>query len=217
VIFARYAGPKAPNWTDGKIYFALPGFEDQSAIDLETIRLEDDLGSWQQVQASGSFVFPKTIYAVNLEPSEFPTAINLYCGQVVIVEEVSDGFLLVRGHGYQKQDHFEILDRTNVAVGNKVLDLVTGIWRRISRLDDDLNLGWWEDYHELLSPDNFIFPVVKGSVLAEPALRCVTGVPGELTEGKIYSPETEKDGLVTLVNDMGKQASYMIERFTKNL
>jgi len=207
MIFARYIGPKAPNWTEGKVYFAMAGFEDQTTVDIKTLRLEDDTGTCCQVPAdSGLFVFPDFVYAAIVKPIG-----SLERGQVVRVLDFSDGFFSVENHGYLKENFCEILDRTNVAPGNKVKDSFTGVWHRISRIDDDLNIGWGEGD---ASPFGFVFPVSGGSVLAEPCLKCVKGVDGELTEGQVYSPESEKDGLVVVVNDAGKPTSYMRERFT---
>jgi hypothetical protein len=211
MIFARYIGPKAPNWTEGKVYFAMAGFEDQTTVDIGTLRLEDDTGTWQQIQSdSGQFVFPDFVYAAIVKPIG-----SLEHGQVVRVLDFSDGFFSVENHGYLKENFCEVLDRTNVALGNKVRDPSDGIWHRISRIDADLNLGWWEEDRALISSFGFIFPVSGGSVLAEPWLKCVKGVDGELTEGQVYSPESEKDGLVVVVNDAGKPTSYMRERFTE--
>jgi len=208
MIFARYIGPPANNWTPGKIYFVMSGF-DGGAVDVEEIRLQDDNDQWQEVKTKdGLFSFPPFVYAVCLHPIH-----ALVKGEVIKVTNYSDGFFEVEWCGYQKADNFEILDRTNVTLGSKVLDKKLGLWEEISRLDDDLNIGTMFFNDDLVSPSTFRFPVGKDGLLAEPLLKCVKGQEGELTEGKVYSPTAEKDGLVTVINDTGKPCQYLEERF----
>lgn len=208
MIFARYIGPEAPNWTRGKIYFALPGFEDQTAVDDEEICLQDDHGDWQEVKtAAGWFSFPACVYAVCLKPLG-----TLVKGEVVKVCNVSDEFFEVDGHGYLQSSHFEILDLTNVAVGNMVRD--AGTWKKITRLDENVNFALEVTQgSKLYAPTFFVFPVSSDGILAEPILTCVKPEEGELTAGRSYSPLHEEDGLVTVVNDAGEEKLYMLERF----
>lgn len=214
MIFARYIGPKALNWTEGRVYFAMAGFEDQGTVDMGQVRLQDDLGTWQEVKTdAGLFLFPDFVYAVVVKP-----VMTFERGQVVKVTNASDEFLEVTGHGYLKADSFEVLDRTNVALGNKVRDARNGVWREISRLDDDLNIGFVGAAGSALwPPDEFVFPVSGGSVLSEPLLKCVKGVDGELVEGQVYSPLEQCGDLVVVVNAAGRPVSYMAERFTEDL
>jgi len=212
MIFARYIGPQTLNWTVGKIYFAMAGVESNLAVDMNVVRILDDAVTWQEVRTdAGVFEFPEFIYAAVVKEVK-----TLMPGDVVRIVEASDGFLEVEKYGYLKADHFEVLDRTNVALGNKVRDTATGIWQKVSRLDNDLMLGF-EGRDEMLSPEEFIFPVAGGSVLSEPMLKCVSGVDGELTEGKVYSPTEEREGLVIVLDDSGKSNSYMTERFSRDL
>lgn len=213
MIFARYTGPQAPNWTVGKIYFAMHGFEDKLAVDVEDIRLQDDDSKWQEVKTkTGLFVFPSCVYAVCLKPLG-----ALVAGEVVKVCNVSDEFLSVEGHGYLQSSHFEILDRTNVAVGNRVQDKGIGTWEEITLVDDEMNIGTKVGGNRTWPVELFCFPVGNDGILSEPSLKCVNGVAGELTEGKTYAPAKEWDGLVELVNDNGKLCQYMVERFVRDL
>lgn len=213
MIFAKYIGPQAPSWTPGKIYFAMHGFEDKLAVDVEDIRLQDDAGSWQEVKTkAGLFSFPSCVYAACVK------AIGpLKEGEVVKVCNVSDEFLNVSEHGYLQADHFEILDLTNVAVGNKVQDKGLGDWETITLVDDEMNIGTKAGGNRTWPVELFCFPVGNNGILSEPLLKCVKEVPGELTEGKTYSPLKTWDGLVELVNDAGKLESYMLERFANDL
>jgi hypothetical protein len=210
MIFARYIGPEAPNWTKGKIYFALPGFEEQTAVDAEDIRLQDDHGAWQEVKTAARwYVFPSCVYAVCLKPLG-----SLVKGEVVKVCNVSDEFFSVDGHGYLQADHFEILDLTNVAVGNTVREISTGDWKKITRLDESVNLCLSDEPEGCVhTPTFFVFPVGNDGILAEPILTCIKPEEGELTLGRSYSPLHEEDGLVTVVNDAGEEKLYMTERF----
>jgi len=212
IIFARYIGPEAPNWTKGKIYFAMPGFEQQTAVDAEDIRLQDDDSKWQEVKTNSMlFVFPRCVHAACLKPIG-----SLVKGEVVRVCNMSDEFFSVDGHGYLQADHFEILDLTNVAVGNMVRD--AGTWKKITRLDEAVNLCLSDapegmQGSELHAPTYFVFPVSSDGILAEPILTCIKPEAGELTVGRSYSPLQEEDGLVTVVNDLGEEKQYMTERF----
>jgi hypothetical protein len=214
VIFARYIGPEAPNWTKGKIYFAMPGFEQQTAVDAEDIRLQDDDSTWQEIKTEARlFVFPSCVHAVCLKPLG-----SLVKGEVVRVCNMSDEFFSVDGHGYLQADHFEILDWTNVAVGNTVREVSTGHWKKITRLDEAVNLCLSDapdgmQGSELHAPTYFVFPVGSDGILAEPILTCIKPEAGELTVGRSYSPLQEEEGLVTVVNDLGEEKQYMMERF----
>jgi hypothetical protein len=212
MIFARYIGPPTEGWTPGKIYYA----SEETAVDIEEVRLQDDTGEWREIKtADGLLEFPKEIFAACVKP-----IMNLRAGQVVQVHDVSLDSILISTDGYLSNYlnffHFEILDRTNVTLGNKVKWNDTGCWHTITRLDNQLYIG--VDFSPVdFLPLKFTFPVGNGDILSEPMLKCVSEHEGELTVGKLYSPLKEWDELVEVINDAGKVCSYMTERFSLDL
>ena len=211
MIFARYIGPKSSSWTKGKIYFAMAGFTDNQAVDLSTIRMQDDEDEMHdEISTQNLFDFPERIYAVAIKP-----IVKIRVGTVIQVFDVSDGFFQVTGNRYVQSENFEVLDRTNVGVGNVVLNLETGRWDRITRLDDNLMVGFDGD-DQFWALDTLRFPVSAGGILLEPILFCIQGTDGELTAGRGYTPITEKDSMVEVKNDNDEIKTYMLERFLED-
>ena len=95
-----------------------------------------------------------------------------------------------------------------------VREISTGDWKKITRLDENVNLCLSDEPEGCVhAPFHYMFPVGNDGILAEPILTCIKPEEGELTLGRLYSPLHEGDGLVTVVNDAGEEKPYMTERF----
>jgi hypothetical protein len=138
-------------------------------------------------------------------------------GEVVVVTDwTEDGKLEVEGLGYVAADGLELLDRTNVTPGIRVLDMTPPrVWRRVVAVDDAL---WIRVNGEFKSPEEFSFPVSWDcELLSEPLVTCIRpwdprcphGVLGGISDGNRYYPEGEAlDGKWLVKGDDGVVRAY---------
>lgn len=216
MIFARYRGPCSEGtFTEGRTYLARPHLEEGEVEDLERIRITDDNGYRVTIDPEdGRFDYFEEVYAVVLtEVRQRPP------GSVVVADDISDDekFLHASEIGYLKRELLEILDETTLAPGTWVMDLSTGIWTKVERVNEKM----WimpDGFEEMRSPGEFQFAVSDGCLAVEPLVCCTDdeGVEG-LTKGFLYRlTMTGNDGLVNVVNDEGHNMTYSLERFEKN-
>ena len=135
-------------------------------------------------------------------------------GEVLVVDGAPDEeFLHVQGIGNRKLSDLIILDRSNLHPGVYVMDLSTGEWLRVSKVDECLWVTAGKN-GPFRSPSEFKFAVSDGA-LVEPFVKCVLadGEP-DLTLGHLYRLAREGGDRVTVANDRGNEVSYLAERFS---
>lgn len=216
MIFARYRGLAGDgNFTKGKTYLARPQLDGTDAVDFDSLYMIDNDGKRIVIDPDNErFEYFEKVYAVLLrEVKERPQ------GSVVVADEISqDGDLLrVRDIGYLKMKILEILDETNLVPGMWVMDMKTGIWTMVERVDERM----WimpDGFSKMRSPDEFCFAVSDGDLVVEPLVRCIDNEGTEgLTVGALYRLTMSKDGMVGIVNDEEHNMSYLETRFDKKI
>jgi len=212
MIFVRYKGPEThgADLTPGKVYVARPEMDGAETVGFGFIEVTDDAGKPVRYDPEGDlFEFFDEVYAVVLHPFE-----EMEVGDVTVLDGIDEGMLNVKGFGLRNSKDLAVLDRTNLFPGVSVLDQASGLWEKVKRVDECM---WMlvDDQDRLRSPTEFRFAVGEGSILREPLVRCIEDT-GEaaLTKGKLYYlKRTEKDGLIVVTNEEGKETAYSPDRF----
>jgi len=214
MIFARFKGPATPElaFTPGRLYFARPEMDGTETVGFDFIEIDDDAGNTNRVDPEKDlFEFFDEVYAVVLHPFE-----EMEAGDVTVLDGVDDGMLNVQGFGLRNVKDLAVLDRTNLFPGVSVLDVASGLWEKVKRVDECM---WMlvNDQDRMRAPTEFRFAVGGGAVLVEPLVKCKrdAGEPG-LTEGKLYYlKKTDKDGFIVVTNDDGDEIAYAPDRFER--
>jgi len=214
MLFARYKG-SSDDFVDGKVYLAKPEVNGAETVGFGFIEVVNEDGHRLRVNPEGdSFEYLGEVYAVVTKPFE-----ELEAGEVIVLDGATDdGALLnVKGIGYRQASNLIILDRSNVFPGVVVMDLSTGKWLPVSRVDECLWLTVLGSRGNM-SPCEFRFAVADGDILTEPIVKCTdsAGEPG-LTSGNNYIlTRTLPDDLLVIRNDDGEEKSYFAGRFHKD-
>ena len=219
--FARYAGAAKGIYdlVPGKVYRAKSAMGGSASGGGMSVMVPG-MSGWLHVTVDGlkegKWEVAEKAYAVVLRADleDFDK------GEVAVVTDWSeDGKLEVEGLGYVAQDGLELLDRTNVFPGIRVMETWggTGLWKRVVAVDDAL---WVRVNGEFKSPEEFVFPVSwDGDLLTEPLVTCLStqwafSEQKGLTKGrKYYLEQTEKEGKVVVTADDGKTWAYPGELF----
>lgn len=203
MIFARYIGGGLSHGplTPGKVYPASPEMDEGDMVSYNFIEIVNDSGDLVRIQPvveddekRWDFEFLEEVYAVVIEPFE-----DCKVGDVVVVTDALRGgkrFVYdVKGIGWRASG-IVILDRTNVFPGMHILDMSTGVWSKVSQVDECLWIGL-EGCSSRRSPEEFRFAVDKeGDILVEPLVVCTdaVGMPGLVLGEKYYiRRETNSD------------------------
>jgi hypothetical protein len=216
MIFAKYKGPAAgESLTVGKIYIGVPDMDDDDTVDFGFFDIEDDAGNKVRATvADGKFEYLSQVYAVVVgEPMVQAKMAKL--GDVVEIDAIAGDkqFVRIRGDGCWNASNFEILDKTTLYPDMTVLDLFTGLWVRVSMVNESM---WISTGAEFRSPTGFQFAVSDGSILVMPCVVCVDDAGQSLTKGRRYYLTQTSAGAATfytVVNDSGQRSEYLAERF----
>jgi hypothetical protein len=210
MIFVRYKGGLSGQLTPGKVYFARPEMDGAEMVGFDFIEVMDDAGEIVRADpAKEQFEFLDEVFAVVLTPLE-----EMEVGDVTVLDGIDDGMVNIKGFGLRNKDDLVVIDRTNLFPGVSVLDMSSGQWEKVKRVDECM----WvlvDDQDRMRSPTEFRFAVSDGNVLVEPLVKCVeaAGEPG-LTKGKLYYlKRTDADGLIVVENDQGHQTAHLPYRF----
>ena len=217
MIFARFKGPEKPgvSLTPGKVYFGRPAVDGSETVDFEFFDVTDDSGGTIRVEtAKEEFEFLDEVYAVILAPFE-----DMQAGDVVVLDGMDGNMANVKGFGYQNASGFVVLDRTNLFPGVSVMDLTTGVWEKVRRVDECM----WvlvDEQPKIRAPTEFRFAVSGGEVMMEQLAECVeatdeaAGTSG-LTKGKLYYVKwaLAQEELIGVENDEGSVVAYRADRF----
>jgi hypothetical protein len=216
MIFARYIGPDIAgggHFIPGKVYFGTPEMEDADVVGLDFVNINDETGqAIRVVPSEDRFEFLNEVYAVALEPFD-----EYEPGDVMILDEGQingEIFVRVKGLGYRKASSVEVLDRTNVYPGVVVLDVPTGIWKHVMRVDECLWMTL-EGQDIMRTPTEFKFAVSHdGELMCVPVVTCIdnSGMP-DLTKGKAYFLKSIANDDFCVMNDKGAENSYFSSRF----
>jgi hypothetical protein len=230
--FARYNGPEEHGLIRGKAYLGKDAMGGSAAGAGMSVFMRK---AWTTGANSNTFQKNVFLHVTEEGLERWKVAEKAYAvvlkekledwkrGEVVVVTDwTDDGKLEVEGLGYVAADGLDILDRTNVTPGIRVMEYENGNWKRVVAVDDAL---WVRVNGTFKSPEEFVFPVSwDGDLLSEPLVTCLktewtfNRMEG-LTEGKrYYLEETIKAGIqamdtVVLVGDDGQARQYPAELF----
>lgn len=216
MIFARYKGPlNDTRFIFGKLYPADESYSSSSVQDADHIRVTTETGQKVMVKTEdGFFEYFSKVYAAVVRPVAV-----FERGQVVLISDSDDvgEYYKVDNGNFYRSSTFELLDKTNVVPGIFVLNIKSGCWMKVLRVDELLNLAGADGCMKPVV--DFRFAVGNGGILNEPMLKCIncTGVENELTEGHFYRVESVPFGennIVHVQNNLGVSALYLTTRFT---
>lgn len=214
MIFAIYKGLPDDRgegkFTKGRLYLADPEVDDTTVVDINRLEVTDDTGERIWIEPNnGRFEYPEEIYGVvvkELGPK--------HPGEVVVITEADDGFFEIKGAGYIREAYIQLLDSTIVRPGMMVYDRSRTRWDRIRRVDECMRLRL-EDSDDMRDCTDFVFAVSDGDISTVPLLRCLddTGRT-DIRKGSIYRVAgLDKDGLLLVEDDQGREMSFEPERF----
>ena len=217
MIFAKYKGPTetGESLTLGKIYIGVPDMDDDDTVDFGFFDIEDDAGKKVRATvADGKFEYLSQVYAVVVGEPIVQAKMAKF-GDVIEIDAIAGDkeFVRVRRDGCWNTSNFEILDKTTLYPDMTVLALKTGLWVRVSMVNESM---WISTGAEFRSPLGFRFAVSDGSILVKPCVICVNDEGQSLTKGKRYYLSHTLTGATTfytVVNDAGQESEYLAERF----
>jgi hypothetical protein len=215
MIFAVYKG-NDPKLTQGKIYLGSPAMDSADILDTSSFAITDDTGCNQQANRDDNkWEYLPQAYAVVLR-----TFAGFVVGDVTLIDDATIDaftkrvFLSPMGCSFHSSSEFVLLDRTNIFPGLMVMDISTGDWKEVLRVDEALWLAV-DPGGVQRSPTEFRFAVADGEILTRPLCTCIdaTGEP-RLTKGKHYFvSRTCPSGMYIIEDDAGKKGEYSIDRF----
>jgi len=216
MIFAIHkAKPEDPGegrFTKGMLYLATPEMNGSEVVNVDKMQVVDDDGERVWIEADGGrFEYPEEVYAVIVKAVGSKTP-----GEVVVVTEADDKgeFLCVKGIGYVRACHLQLLDSTIVKPGMMVYDLGRMRWDRIRRVDECMRLCL-EDCDGMRECTEFMFSVTDEELATVPLLRCLDDTGRRnIKAGSIYRVKgLDNAGLLVVVDDDDQETSFEPERF----
>ena len=205
----RYdGGCKVGEFIEGKTYFAHDILEYKGAESGTAFFITDENDVRHKLSYDGSFELLEQYY-VCCVTDKLPT---FELGEVLLAVGADDESYEIAGFGFYNRKGFEVLDSANVQTGNYVKDQDTGEWQSITKRKNGKII--FDGETEFRDMNDFRFAVVNGSVAAYQILYCIDASGAELTEGKEYFPKAERDQVVVINDDTGKEVEFAAGRFS---
>lgn len=214
MIFARYKGGGG-NFTKGKTYIVTQTGTD--TVNLHSATLRDDAGERETFDPEDDhrFEYCEQVFGVLLSqmwPDSYP-------GLVVLLDDISRDGRMVRCLDVDEQPRYleaeqvRILDPSNFSIGFEVMDVETGVWQRVERVDDAM---WVKtQLSDKLRPlTDYGLSVTAGEIDRIRLARCVydNGIE-QLTKGYQYRVLCEHDDEIKVEAGDGCVYAYDKDRF----
>jgi hypothetical protein len=214
MLFARFKGGEG-NFTKSKTYIVTQTGTD--TVNLHRAMLRDDKGERVTFNPDDDhrFEFCEEVFAVLL----MPIWADSYPGLIVRLDDVTSDGAMVRCQDVDETPRFIdahvviILDPSNISLGFEVMDVETGVWQRIERIDEAL---WVKtEFSGFLRPmTDYTLSVSDGEIDRVRIAKCINAAGADsLTEGYQYRVFSESDSEVTVNTDEDCMESFDNDRF----
>jgi len=188
--FARYAqtneGPHA--FTIGKIYLAYETAKHEGSADYSRFTITNDDEERVTIETDNNeFKYMDKVYGVWISDNLDYSDGTLTKGTCFLIDGADGDMLHIENIGNFQATNFEVLDRTNLYPGVKVLNMETLEWTDIARVDDSEWISLRSKPDQRMAPRSVMFAVGSGGILEKPLAICNDSSGwASLVEGRTY-------------------------------
>jgi len=155
--------PKYGRFTPGRIYIAFDDLEGEAAS-RTSFHLPDDYGAKVGSKFSdGHFIEQTEVYVCCIKSTG-----DFKAGEIVKATGVDEGSFQLAGFGWFNSTNFEILDSSNISIGNYVWDEPANKWVVIQAIHDDDQAVQVNGDKEFRLLNDFSLPVEDGAITTCP-------------------------------------------------
>ena len=155
--------PKGGRFTVGRIYIAIDDLEGEAAS-RSSFHLSDDYGARVGSRFNdGCFIEQEEVYACCIKSTG-----DFKAGEIIRASGVDDNSFHLAGFGWFNSANFEILDSSNLGIGDYLWDEPAGRWAAIRAIRDEdqaVQVNGDKDFRLL---DDFSITVEDGAILTCP-------------------------------------------------
>ena len=215
--FARYAHTNEPqDFTIGKIYLAYETAKHEGSADFSRFTVTNDNEERVTIETDNNeFKYMDKVYGVWISDNLDYTDGTLTRGTCFLIDGADRDMFHIENIGNFQAINFELLDKSNLYPGVKVLNLETSKWTDVARVDDSGWISLKSEPDERKAPRSVMFAVGSGGILEKPLAICNNASGSTLVEGRTYEliEMNSKINTVVVESDDGN-VSCMADRFS---
>ena len=216
--FARYAQTNKPqDFTIGRIYLAYETAKHEGSADFSRFTVTNDNEERVTIETDNNeFKYMDKIYGVWISDNLDYTDGTLTRGTCFLIDGADRDMFHIENIGNFQATNFELLDKSNLYPGVKVLNLETSEWTNVARVDDSDWISLKSEPEQRRAPRSVMFAVGSGGILEKPLAICNNASDLPLIKNRTYELiETNLElNMVVVEARNGERVSCESDRFS---